>query len=107
MVEVPSQSKLNSDAIINRLVALGQSVSLTKRQAELLGIMRDEDEYLIVSGSEVWVGTQRTSVAMAYLMLRYMWISEAQDGPLDEDYMMYIINERGLAALIKYENSNP
>lgn len=95
-----------SDAVVKALVELGQSVSLTKRQAELLAIMRDEDEYLVISGSDVWVGFQRTSVAMAYMMLRFMWIGSSSGEFQHKDYLIYTINERGLAALKKHEEQN-
>lgn len=43
---------------------------MTKRELDILQFMRDEDEELVISAGEAMVGLERTSIALAYSLLR-------------------------------------
>jgi hypothetical protein len=70
---------------------------LTRRQREVLTKLRDEPDCdLAVSGLECWVGNEKTSLALAYALLRLMLLSPVDMGG---SAAYYEINESGRRAL--------
>lgn len=70
---------------------------MTPRMRQLLEMMKAGEE-LVWAGGDVWVGLERTNVEMVYRLMRRIWISEDNMQSGDE-YMIFHINEWGLAAL--------
>jgi len=70
--------------------------TLTKRQLELLAIMRDADEELVYERGTGWVGDTRVSARTLFALLRACAISldqySAQPG---EGLERYTLNETG------------
>lgn len=73
---------------------------LTKRQRAILETMKahqhEEDGELVMDGGEVWIGLERTSVAMLYSLLRLCAINQESVGGGSE---VYVINGTGLKLL--------
>ena len=71
---------------------------LTKRQLEVLRIMRDEDEDLVYERGEGYVGDERISGRTLFALLRCCAI-RAEDGSEPGGFERYTINETGLGYL--------
>ncbi|NIN00503.1 MAG: hypothetical protein GTO24_21195 [candidate division Zixibacteria bacterium] len=69
--------------------------------------MRDEEEDMVVSGREVWIGLERTNHRTAYLFHIHMWVSMDETSSQEiGEYEVYYISPRGLAALDAYDEEN-
>lgn len=89
-----------------RIVRTLMAMPIGRRQAELLRIMRDRDEWLAQDGLAVWVDDERTSASMAVRMLLQLQIKPASGfyqsmvGPT-----YYEITQTGLEALKRYDEA--
>ena len=71
---------------------------MTPRQREILQMLVDEEDIFWDGGREVWIGIERTNVAMIYRLLNRMWIKQDSQS-LNSPYWM--ITHRGREALQK------
>jgi hypothetical protein len=72
----------------------------TKRQLEILRLMRDTDEELVYEGRHAYIGNQRTNSATIMALLRLMALCTDQCSRIGEGTLeRYTINETGLQIL--------
>ncbi len=77
-----------------------QQLDLTRRQIQILRMMRDEDEELVYSKGEAYVGYEHIAPRTVFALIRAMAISMDQFSELGK-CERYTINETGLELLRK------
>jgi len=90
-----------------KIIQALMAIPISPRQAELLQVMRDRDEWLAQDGLDVWVDLERTSASMVFRMLLQMQIKPV--GSFHQTMVgltYYEITATGREALERYDAQN-